>query len=290
MMEFICRGWVDELLVADGGMESWRQDQVLNEQLDQIVLSGVAVHRTISMGEPNGYSQIVEQLGGYTVLTDAIRSITLWEAFFKRTMDIIGGLMGCVVAGIALLLIGPILKMKSPGPVLFRQQRVGRNGKIFTMYKIRSMVPDAEARKHELDAQNRVADGMMFKLDFDPRIIGCKRLPDGTVQKGIGNLIREWSIDELPQFFNILMGQMSLVGTRPPTLDEWEKYEPQHRARMALRPGLTGLWQVSGRGEIKDFDEVLKLDMRYIREWNIGMDLRILFQTVRAVFSRRGAM
>lgn len=139
-------------------------------------------------------------------------------------------------------------------------------------------------------AQNKVSDGMMFKMDFDPRIIGNKILPDGTKKTGIGQFIRKTSIDELPQFWNILKGDMSLVGTRPPTLDEWEKYEPHHRARMSFRPGLTGLWQVSGRSNITDFEEVVKLDTQYIGEWSVKNDLRIIFQTAISIMKKDGAM
>ena len=131
---------------------------------------------------------------------------------------------------------------------------------------------------------------MMFKMDFDPRIIGNKILPDGTKKTGIGQFIRKTSIDELPQFWNILKGDMSLVGTRPPTLDEWEKYEPHHRARMSFRPGLTGLWQVSGRSNITDFEEVVKLDTQYINEWSVKNDLRIIFQTAISIMKKDGAM
>lgn len=149
---------------------------------------------------------------------------------------------------------------------------------------------DAEERKKELMAQNKVSDGMMFKMDFDPRIIGNKILPDGTKKTGIGQFIRKTSIDELPQFWNILKGDMSLVGTRPPTLDEWEKYEPHHRARMSFRPGLTGLWQVSGRSNITDFEEVVKLDTQYIGEWSVKNDIRIIFYTIVGVLKNDGAM
>ena len=149
---------------------------------------------------------------------------------------------------------------------------------------------DAEERKKELMAQNKVSDGMMFKMDFDPRIIGNKILPDGTKKTGIGQFIRKTSIDELPQFWNILKGDMSLVGTRPPTLDEWEKYEPHHRARMSFRPGLTGLWQVSGRSNITDFEEVVRLDTQYIGEWSVKNDLKIIFQTIVGVLKNEGAM
>lgn len=131
---------------------------------------------------------------------------------------------------------------------------------------------------------------MMFKMDFDPRIIGNKILPDGTKKTGIGQFIRKTSIDELPQFWNILKGDMSLVGTRPPTLDEWEKYEPHHRARMSFRPGLTGLWQVSGRSNITDFEEVVRLDTQYIGEWSVKNDIRIIFQTIIRVMKNDGAV
>ena len=127
-------------------------------------------------------------------------------------------------------------------------------------------------------------------MDFDPRIIGNKILPDGTKKTGIGQFIRKTSIDELPQFWNILKGDMSLVGTRPPTLDEWEKYEPHHRARMSFRPGLTGLWQVSGRSNITDFEEVVRLDTQYIGEWSVKNDIRIIFQTIIRVMKNEGAV
>ena len=149
---------------------------------------------------------------------------------------------------------------------------------------------DAEERKKELAAQNKVGDGMMFKMDFDPRIIGNKVLPNGKKKTGIGQFIRKTSLDEFPQFFNILVGDMSLVGTRPPTLDEWEKYEPHHRTRMSFRPGLTGLWQVSGRSNIIDFEEVVKLDTQYIDDWSLGLDIKILLKTVGVVFKDEGAL
>ena len=167
---------------------------------------------------------------------------------------------------------------------------MGKNGKKFKIYKFRSMYMDAEERKKELMKQNRVKDGMMFKLEWDPRIIGTKKLPDGTIKKGIGNIIRDFSLDEFPQFFNVLKGDMSLVGTRPPTVDEWDKYDLHHRARLATKPGITGMWQVSGRSNITDFEDVVKLDRQYIAEWNFALDIKILFKTVLVVFKRDGAM
>ena len=131
---------------------------------------------------------------------------------------------------------------------------------------------------------------MMFKLDFDPRIIGNELLPDGTKKTGIGDIIRRTSLDEFPQFFNVLLGQMSLVGTRPPTVDEWEKYEYHHRARLAVKPGITGMWQVNGRSEITDFEEIVRLDTLYITNWSPRLDMDILFKTIGVLFSRKGAM
>lgn len=135
---------------------------------------------------------------------------------------------------------------------------------------------DAEEKKKELLAQNEM-DGLMFKMEDDPRIFP------------VGKFMRKYSIDELPQFWNILKGEMSLVGTRPPTEDEFEQYEAHHRARLGIKPGLTGMWQVSGRSDIRDFEEVVKLDTQYISNWNLGLDIKILFKTIQVVLLGRGA-
>ena len=194
-------------------------------------------------------------------------------------LDIVGSLVGCILSIPIIAIVAIPLKLESPGPLVFKQRRVGRNGRVFYIHKLRSMYVDAEERKKELMAQNDIKDGMMFKMDNDPRII-----------KGIGNFIRDYSLDEFPQFFNVLKGDMSIVGTRPPTLDEWNKYELHHRARLAIKPGITGMWQVSGRSEITDFEEVVKLDTEYISEWNVGMDIKLLWKTVVSVIKRDGSM
>ena len=212
------------------------------------------------------------------------------DLFLKRLIDICGGIVGCIITGILFVILAPLIYIQSPGPIFFSQERVGKNGKRFKIYKFRSMYLDAEERKQELMEQNRVEDGMMFKLEFDPRIIGCKKRADGTIKKGVGNYIRDWSLDEFPQFFNVLKGDMSIVGTRPPTMDEWGKYEIHHRARLATKPGITGMWQVSGRSDITDFEEVVALDTKYINDWSIGLDIKILFKTVLVVLHREGAM
>lgn len=157
------------------------------------------------------------------------------------------------------------------------------------IYKFRSMYMDAEARKAELMSQNKM-DGFMFKMDYDPRIIGSEKKDKNGNPKGIGNFIRKTSLDEFPQFWNVLKGDMSLVGTRPPTVDEWEKYELHHRSRMSTKPGITGMWQVSGRSDITDFEEVVRLDTEYIEHWTIGLDIKILIKTVLAVVKHEGSV
>ena len=149
---------------------------------------------------------------------------------------------------------------------------------------------DAEARKAELMKENKLGDGKMFKLDFDPRVIGNKILPDGRKKTGIGDFIRKTSLDEFPQFWNVLKGDMSLVGTRPPLPGEVSLYELHHRVRLAIKPGITGMWQVSGRSDITDFEEVVRLDKEYIDRWNIGLDVKILLKTVMVVFRRDGSV
>ena len=213
---------------------------------------------------------------------------------FERNVKRIGD---CIVAAVLMIVFSPLflicyiaVKREDGRAAIFKQERIGRFGRPFYIYKFRSMYLDAEERKQELMEQNRVEDGMMFKLEFDPRIIGCKKRADGTIKKGVGNYIRDWSLDEFPQFFNVLKGDMSIVGTRPPTMDEWGKYEIHHRARLATKPGITGMWQVSGRSDITDFEEVVALDTKYINDWSIGLDIKILFKTVLVVLHREGAM
>ena len=284
--EAVCRSWVDEAFIVLPREEAYPE-----ELASQLAGMGVVVHVGVYKAqESGGLRQFVGQLGDYTVLTTSISAATPLQQFCKRAMDIAGGIAGCLITAVLTLFLAPAICIASPGPIFFTQERVGRNGKKFRIYKFRSMYPDAEERKKALMERNRHGDGLMFKIEGDPRIIGCKVLEDGSVKKGIGNFIRDHSLDEFPQFLNVLKGDMSLVGTRPPTLDEWERYEPHHRARLAVRPGITGLWQVSGRSRITDFEEVVKLDTKYITEWSMALDLRILVRTVGVVFRKDGAM
>jgi len=284
--DYVCREWVDEVFV------NLPDDAPYPETLlNQLTEMGAVVHMKLAKtSNLIGEKKFVERLGIYTVLTTSINYASTKQLFMKRAIDIAGGLLGCLLTLLITLFVGPAIYLKSPGPIFFAQERVGKNGKKFKMYKFRSMYMDAEERKAELMKQNRVSDGMMFKLDFDPRVIGNEILPDGTKKTGIGNFIRVTSLDEFPQFFNVLKGDMSIVGTRPPTLDEWNKYELHHRARLAIKPGITGMWQVSGRSEITDFEEVVKLDTEYISEWNVGMDIKLLWKTVVSVLKRDGSM
>ena len=285
VLQYLCREWVDEVVISVPG-----DYPGTDELVDNLAGMGVVVHLEMDTLSNLQWKRRVENIADRTVLTVGMNMATPMQLFLKRGMDIAGGLVGCVFAAALTLILGPMIYIQSPGPIFFTQTRVGKNGKLFQMYKFRSMYLDAEARKAELMAQNRVDGGLMFKLDYDPRIIGCKKLPDGTIKKGIGNFIRDWSLDEFPQFWNVLKGDLSLVGTRPPTVDEWEKYEPHHRARLAGKPGITGMWQVSGRSKITDFEQVVALDKKYIQEWSMGLDLRILVKTVAVVLRRDGSM
>ena len=272
-VNYLCQNWVDEVITCYNNNED-----VINPILEDCREMGIAVHIALTKCGIEGAKRRIENVGGYTVVTNYITSASNRQIFLKRLMDICGGIVGCLITLILFLFVAPAIYIKSPGPIFFSQIRVGKNGKKFRIYKFRSMYMDAEERKKELMKQNKVKDGMMFKMDHDPRII-----------KGVGNFIRKTSIDEFPQFFNVLKGDMSLVGTRPPTVDEWEKYNKHHRRRMAIKPGLTGMWQISGRSSITDFDEVVALDTKYIAEWNIGLDIKILFKTVGVIFTGKGS-
>lgn len=205
---YICQRWVDEVLINVSGKNEYPQ-----KLIDELLEMGMVVHLNLSRIKPvTGQKQFVEMIGGYTVLTTTMNYATDRQALAKRIMDIAGGLVGCLLTGIIFVFVGPVIYVNSPGPVFFSQIRIGKNGKPFKMYKFRSMYMDAEKRKAELMAQNKMSDGRMFKLDFDPRVIGNKVMADGTKKTGIGEFIRKTSLDEFPQFWNVLKGDMSLVG------------------------------------------------------------------------------
>ena len=227
---------------------------------------GAICHYNIEITDWNEKESVIEKFGNYTVITYAINHMDYRRLMIKRLMDIAGGIVGLLIT----------TELDSRGPVFFSQVRIGKNGRRFKIYKFRSMYIDAEERKKELQKQNQM-QGLMFKMKEDPRITK------------VGRFIRKTSLDELPQFYNILVGDMSLVGTRPPTVDEFEQYNLYYRRRLCMTPGLTGMWQVSGRSTIEDFDEVVKLDLQYIDNWTIGLDIKILLQTIGVVLARKGS-
>lgn len=281
LIQYILPIWCDEAYISVDIKHNMPRE-ITCKLLDM----GIAVHRVL-LAETG--TQIVERIGDDTVVTSSIRIVSTRFAITKRFFDIIGGMIGCVITLILFLILAPQIYKESPGPIFFSQTRIGRNGKKFKIYKFRSMYMDAEERKKDLLAQNKSLDGMIFKMDDDPRIIGSEKKDRNGMPNGIGNKIRRTSLDEFPQFWNVLKGDMSLVGTRPPTVDEWEKYNTDQRLRMSIKPGLTGMWQVSGRSKITDFNEIVALDRQYIRNMSISLDIKILFKTIQVVFKNDGA-
>lgn len=274
LQDFVTHGDIDEVFIAD---EKLQGTSLLDSWVSDFGQMGIVVNVDISEFEI-GYAgkKTLNRVGKYMTVTFSRNLFSNRQLLLKRTLDIVGSLVGMVILGVATIFVAPVIKLDSPGPVFFGQTRVGKNGRKFTIYKFRSMYVNAEERKKEFLAQNEVK-GPMFKMEEDPRITR------------VGKFLRRTSIDELPQFWNILKGDMSLVGTRPPTEDEFERYEMQHKGRLSMTPGLTGLWQISGRSSITDFDEVVKLDMEYIDDWNIGKDIKILLLTVKSVLVGKGA-
>lgn len=250
------------------------------KQVDQLIMDfetmGVVCHYNIDVAGLSTKNSTVEEFGGFTVITYAENRIDYKRRMIKRLIDIAGSLVGLLITVVLLPFVAIAIKLDSKGPVFFAQTRIGKNGRRFKIYKFRSMYVDAEARKKELEAQNEV-QGLMFKMENDPRITK------------VGHFLRKTSIDELPQFYNILIGDMSLVGTRPPTEDEFEQYTPYYRRRLCMTPGLTGLWQVSGRSDVQNFDDVVKYDLHYIDYWSLSLDFKILVQTIGVVLFGRGA-
>ncbi|NBD16717.1 MAG: sugar transferase [Cyanobacteria bacterium] len=192
----------------------------------------------------------------------------------KRVIDIFGALVGLSLTALLYIFIAPAIYLDDPGPIFFRQTRVGLHGQTFRIWKFRSMVKDAEKRKHLVANE---AQGHIFKNENDPRITR------------LGHFLRRTSLDELPQFFNVLKGEMSLVGTRPPTPEEVSQYLPHHYQRLHVKPGLTGEWQVNGRSSVKDFEEVVKMDLLYQQKWSLLYDCQLIWKTIWVVFKKEGA-
>ncbi|MGN0114017.1 MAG: sugar transferase [Acutalibacteraceae bacterium] len=269
---YIKSNWVDEIYVVLPN----------NTELDKdFIESCKAMGITMKLSAPKieGFTypnKSIERIGGLTYVAGRVTNPDPTRLAIKRLIDIIGSLVGIIITCVLTVFVAPIIFIQSPGPIFFRQERVGKNGKKFKIIKFRTMYTDAEERKAELMKDNKM-NGLMFKMDNDPRIFP------------FGRILRKLSIDEFPQFFNIFLGQMSLVGTRPPTVDEYMQYDYHHKARLAMKPGLTGMWQVSGRSNITDFEKVVEMDVGYIENWSLALDLKILFKTVGAVLCARGS-
>lgn len=276
--DYLCRSWVDEVFFFD---DSFNEGE--NELMRRCREMALTVHLFVPIQGVGAQKQTVSRIAGYDVLTSNVGMMPMGAALIKRTFDIFAGALGSLAALLLLLILGPFLYAASPGPLIYTQERIGENGKRFRMYKIRSMYLDADKRKEEFARQNTHEDGFLFKMDFDPRVIGNRITPDGKRRRGIGDFIRRTSLDEFPQFFNVLRGDMSVVGTRPPTPDEWSRYRYKHRARLSVRPGLTGLWQIRPDKDSMGFDEVVALDTDYIANWTFRMDFTIIAKTALAV-------
>ena len=274
-LEYATLHVVDEVFIQLDAIQS--KEHFLKNMILEFEKMGVVVNLNLDLfnlgvtGEKRIYS--VEK---YNVIAFSSRLFDYRMVMVKRLIDIAGALVGLSITLVVGIVLAPILLLESPGPLIFKQKRVGENGRIFDFYKFRSMYQDAEVRKKELMEKNEM-QGLMFKMENDPRITK------------VGAFIRKTSLDELPQFWNVLKGDMSLVGTRPPTVDEYQQYSYYQKRRISFRPGITGLWQISGRSNIKNFDEVVKLDLEYIDNWSILLDFKIIFKTILVVLRGSGA-
>lgn len=248
----------------------------VKEMIMEFEAMGILCHYSIEIDELNLEGKEAGNFAGFSVVSFSLQNMDYRRLMIKRFMDIVGSLLGLLITIIIFPFVALAIKIESRGPVIFKQERIGKNGRRFQMYKFRSMYQDAEERLAELQERNEV-DGLMFKLENDPRITK------------VGRFIRRTSIDEMPQFWNVLKGDMSLVGTRPPTNNEFEQYNSYYRRRLCITPGLTGMWQVNGRSNITNFDEVVKLDLEYIDQWSLWLDCKLLLQTFGVVIFRRGS-
>jgi exopolysaccharide biosynthesis polyprenyl glycosylphosphotransferase len=274
-MEDICKAnTVDEVIFCDSKEESRFEIAGYIAKLDEMGITARTVLNLFFRFE--GKKEIGMLHDEVPMMTFRSVSVDADQLFYKRCLDIVGSCVGLGFSACLFPFIAVAVKLESPGPLFFGQTRVRENGRTFTCWKFRSMYQDAEQRKQELMHLNEM-EGAIFKMKNDPRVTK------------VGAFLRKTSLDELPQFWNVLMGEMSLVGTRPPTPAEVKSYQNWQRKRICMKPGLTGLWQVSGRNSITDFDEVVRLDLEYIDTWSLATDLRLILRTLKVVFFREGA-
>lgn len=251
-------------------------EDIIKEVIDEFEDMGANCYYVLNVPASFDEGTELTRFGDIPVATYTLNERSSWKLLLKRIFDICVAIVGLIFCFIIGIFVVPAIKLESKGPAIFSQIRIGKNGRRFKFYKFRSMYADAEERKKELEKQNQM-DGLMFKIEDDPRITK------------VGKFIRKTSLDEFPQFWNVLIGDMSIIDTRPPTEDEFKLYNPHYKRRLSMKPGITGLWQVSGRSQITDFDEVVKLDLEYIDNWSLTLDIEIFFKTFAAVLKRKGA-
>ncbi len=271
LAEVIDRERVDEVLVT----LPWTHHRRILSVLRECERRNVAARIVPDLFQLSLSRVEVSDLGGVPLVSVQEIAFSRGALLFKRAMDLTGSVLGMVLGAPLFALIALAIRLDSPGPIIFRQERVGKGGRRFYIYKFRSMREGAEQEKEKLKALNE-ADGPLFKIRNDPRLTR------------VGAILRRTSLDELPQLFNVFRGEMSLVGPRPPTPDEVEQYLPWHLQRLAVPPGMTGLWQVSGRSELT-FDEMVLLDIYYIEHWSPWLDFAILLRTIPKVILGEGA-
>ena len=268
IVDYACDEWVDEVLIPPCS-----EDEYPEKMADIFLEMGIAVHTGIAKNgtAQGGYKQI-EKIGDYTVVTSSVNYANTSALLVKRGMDIVGGLVGCLFTLIIMIFVGPAIYIASPGPIFFAQERVGRNGRKFKMYKFRSMYMDAEKRKKELMAQNEM-NGLMFKMQDDPRITK------------VGKFIRSTSIDELPQLINILKGDMAFIGPRPLLVQYLPLYNKEQHRRHEVTPGMSGWAQVHGRNNIS-WAKKFEYDVYYVDHIGFVMDVKVFFITIKKVLFR----
>jgi len=273
IVEYSKNNAIDEVIFALDKNDTYN----IEEFIAELQTLGLTVRVVIDfLSIPGANKETSLFFGEIPMLTYSNFSLNSNQILAKRCLDIFGALVGLLINAMMLPFIAVAIKLDSHGPIFFGQSRVRENGRRFVCWKYRTMFVDAEAQKQALMEQNEM-QGAMFKMQNDPRVTR------------VGNFLRRSSLDEFPQFWNVLCGQMSLVGTRPPTPDEVETYENWHRKRISIKPGITGLWQISGRNRIQNFDDVVRLDIRYIEEWSIWLDIKIILKTPWVMMMRRGA-
>ena len=277
-MEWIRSAPLDEVFINVNYQDAMQIQPIIEELEDMGITVHLNIPSLVEMLDESKFDNInCKTYAGYPMATFTAASTysSKWLVV-KRLLDIVFGIIGSIVSAPIIAIVAIPLLRESRGPLIFKQLRVGKNGRLFNIYKLRSMYVDAEEQKSELMADNKM-NGYMFKMDDDPRITK------------VGKFIRKYSIDELPQFWNVVKGDMSIIGTRPPTVDEFEHYESRHKRRLSMRPGISGMWQVSGRSDIQNFEDVVELDCKYIDEWSPMLDVIIFFKTIPVVLFHKGA-